>query len=194
MTRTHRPRLEALRAATAAQHKELDGIIHLMAEDVHKVYYCRILQLFYGFIKSFELTLFSHNEWKDILPLVHTRKKSDKLKSDLHQLGVDADVLSINFNPPPTETFAQALGVMYAMEGSTLGGQMMIQHLTKKFPELSHSYMRGYGPSTGKMWQEFLTALEKAQLSNEEELEMQKAAQATFSSLKKWFVEGLRSE
>lgn len=193
MSQDHRPRLASLRTATTTQHKELDGIIQLMGDSVQKSYYSKILELFYGFIKSFEGGLFSHPEWKSILPQIENRKKLEKLKADLHQLGIAAESLPVNSNPPPTSNFSEALGVMYVLEGSTLGGQMMTQHLSKKFPELAHNYMRGYGSDTGKMWQQFLSALEKADLTKAQEQEMEKAARATFTSLKNWFVQGLRS-
>lgn len=187
-------RISSLRAATTTQHQELDGLIRLMDENVQKSYYAKILSLFFGFVSSFEASLFSHPEWLSNLPEIARRKKSDKLRADLEQLDINPIHLPVNQNPPPTREFAEALGVMYVMEGSTLGGQMMTKHLAKKFPELSHHYMRGYESETGKMWQQFLAALEKFELSSDEEEKMKKAAQATFTSLKNWFVEGLRSK
>jgi len=67
------------------------------------------------------------------------------------------DALSWNF--PVIESMAQLIGVLYTLEGSTLGGQH-ISRCLEKFLGLTQDssvcFFNGYGERTQAMWQEFL--------------------------------------
>lgn len=58
------------------------------------------------------------------------------------------------------ETFGQLVGVLYVVEGSSLGGQMIAQILAKNhgFSQDSGScFFTGYGENTQTFWQGFIT-------------------------------------
>ena len=57
---------------------------------------------------------------------------------------------------------ASALGALYVLEGSTLGGQILLKQVTSAFPVSSvHGarFFTGHGDRTGAMWKEFLGTL-----------------------------------
>ncbi len=87
--------------------------------------------------------------------------KLDAINKDLQLLSVkpslpQSEVLSLN-------NIAEAWGAMYVLEGSTLGGAMILKHLkaTQKWNVEAFSYYGYYGPETGHMWQNFKNILEE---------------------------------
>lgn len=83
---------------------------------------------------------------------------------------IENDLLFLNSNKKNTEKVfrkegiseAFALGILYVVEGSTLGGRFILKNVSK-FPELSGdkgvSYFNGYGDKTGSFWKSFLNFL-----------------------------------
>ncbi len=95
-----------------------------------------------------------------------SRGLSTRLAADLRALAVpladvrDAPAASL----PALQTFAQALGACYVMEGSALGSQFMLPQLQKMLgDEMSgaDSFFRGRGAGTGAFWKGFRAALDR---------------------------------
>ncbi len=86
--------------------------------------------------------------------------KSAWLRNDLRSLGHAAKKRADRSTD--IESWAQALGVLYVLEGSTLGLQVVRKKLHDTHPALSDAgrFMLGYGPDTGRHWREFLEQLE----------------------------------
>ena len=63
---------------------------------------------------------------------------------------------------PVVASMAQALGVMYVLEGSTLGLQVVRKGCPPGHPAHGQAgrFLRGYGAHTGRRWQEFVAVLE----------------------------------
>lgn len=63
--------------------------------------------------------------------------------------------------PAPANT-PEALGMMYVLEGSTLGGRFILQQLTEVGADISElAFLDPYGPETGRRWRSFLLVLER---------------------------------
>ena len=82
------------------------------------------------------------------------RSRSAELKADLAALGLEPYVEAIEL---PDFGEAHALGIMYVLEGSRLGGRVILSRLaggSKALPTrfLSHGH--------GRLWQSFLSQLE----------------------------------
>lgn len=86
--------------------------------------------------------------------------KSDWLRADLSALG-EPPVDAIAPTPPITSQ-AQAMGVMYVLEGGTLGLQVVRKRLQDAHPVLhgADRFLRGYGAATGPLWRRFVVALD----------------------------------
>jgi heme oxygenase len=70
-----------------------------------------------------------------------------------------------DFELPQFDGYAQLMGAMYVMEGSRLGGQLIARHVEQVLtfdPGIATNYFRGVGDRTGRMWKEFLEALERS--------------------------------
>lgn len=97
---------------------------------------------------------------------IQERKKSDKIVLDLHALNA-ADAMK----EETTFTFLDqhfipnipfCFGLMYVVEGSTLGGLYISRHLmttVARDEKISTHFLNAYGQHTGNKWKRFLDAL-----------------------------------
>jgi heme oxygenase len=104
--------------------------------------------------------------------------KSAWLEADLRALDApfDARVAAA----PAVQSWAEALGTLYVIEGSTLGLQMVRKRLRHGHPALCGAgrFVAGYGDASAQHWRAFLTSLEA--LPADEWGAAEHAAQATF--------------
>ena len=159
--------LRKLRQATSELHKAVEGLpisIDLMHDDVSWDHYVRYLTCM--------MEIASHNDREvlpkvtELIPETERRYKSTWIRKDLEILAPEALRLPFpKLSCPPSITSTEfALGMAYVMEGSTLGGQVILKHLRAKFGAKvmeSASFLSGYGSKTGSMWQAFLVSLNR---------------------------------
>ena len=181
--------LSEIRNYTQTCHTELEAKLDLLNRVRVVDDYQKLLLKLYGFYAPLEEAL---GKWKpefEGLGLAfEMREKTSLLLNDLDHFklgkGLPADL-------PLPKTFAQAVGCLYVLEGSTLGAQFICRHLKSLFKEndTSLSFYQGYGSSTGKMWQEFCEFLGRYsnQLKSESEfLEVSSSAKQTFQIFGEW--------
>ena len=93
------------------------------------------------------------------------RRKAHLLSRDLRVLGLsEAEIarLPLCGLPLPMREPADALGAMYVVEGSTLGGTIIARLAERRLglsPESGGAYFRSYGPAVGDMWRSFRARL-----------------------------------
>jgi heme oxygenase len=87
----------------------------------------------------------------------HARRRSERLARDLAGLGG-----RVRPSPPmPVYGVAQALGVLYVLEGSTLGGRVIRRHLAANGGDMAGlGFLDPYGAATGDRWRSFLDVLD----------------------------------
>jgi heme oxygenase len=85
--------------------------------------------------------------------------KASWLVADLCALGSVAP--ASRMAPPQVASYPQALGVLYVLEGSTLGFQVVRKRLPADHLALTVAgrFLRGHGPLTGSIWRSFLNEL-----------------------------------
>lgn len=124
---------------------------------------------------------------ESILPDIKSRKHVGKLKSDLLHLGFEVDEAQNPFSDK-INGISYALGILYVMEGSTLGGQVISSMLKKRLPVTDEnilSYFNSYGENTPMMWNSFRIHIENAPIPIDEN-EMTQGAKDTFEHLRLW--------
>ena len=149
---------QTLKEQTALQHQQAeDLIIPLLQKLEHFSQYQALLKmylLFYGPVQA------SIRQWitPQILPDILERDHSGLLLQDL----------DINSAPHFNESLSfqnegEALGALYVLEGSTLGGQVIAKMLRKSsfIPPHKFKFFEGYGASTGERWKKFIEVLNK---------------------------------
>jgi heme oxygenase (biliverdin-IX-beta and delta-forming) len=91
------------------------------------------------------------------------QKKLPWLTDDLMALGATIpDVPAMGIIPPSTSE-AYLVGMLYVLEGSMLGGQVILKGLRKnaELSHLPHRYYTGNGQLTGARWKAFIQILEE---------------------------------
>jgi heme oxygenase len=118
------------------------------------------------------------------------RRKAPLLERDLCSAGDSPDVvaaLARCTNLPRIGGLPHALGCLYVLEGATLGGQVVLRHLTG-VPSLEgvtwFSFLSSYGAEVGPMWREFGEFL-TVQANGDDEA-IVRAACETFTTLALW--------
>lgn len=122
------------------------------------------------------------------------RRKAHLLAADLACLGLSRSSIGALPKPcglrVPMATRAEALGAMYVLEGSTLGGQLIARRVSAVLglrPGAGCSYYCAYGPAVGTMWREFRACLLAAS-SPTADYAMARTAQRTFERLRSWLT------
>lgn len=185
--------LQNLRSRTEYQHKLLEqntASKKLLSLEVSTADYAAYLTLLYGFVKSFENVVFPLLQHS--ITDIEGRRKTHLLVADLNALGIDEAGIAIIPDQFFAEVFhsnATALGGMYVLEGSTLGGAVINKHLQKILDIEAivgkAKYFTAYGSETGSRWKYFLEVFCLASSGSEEEVI--NSASQTFSLLHQWF-------
>ncbi|MCS6904300.1 MAG: biliverdin-producing heme oxygenase [Bacteroidia bacterium] len=141
---------------------------------------------FWGFHKPMEEILGAFKEWELYNFDFGRRRKLHLLYTDLLALGLDEQQIAkipICTSLPQIQTFPQALGAMYVLEGSTLGGRVILRQM-QKVAEKESAYFNSYGELTPLMWKEFCSLL--SLYSQDHEQEILSAAIQTYEKLNAW--------
>ena len=176
-----------LRTATEAEHRRLEAELDLLRPSLTLVEYVELLARFHAFYSLWEKETGGLIE--SALPgFFEERKKVFRLEADLTALNYHSDDSSWRRrcgNVPRMDNSARALGSLYVIEGSTLGGQILARHFRGKFglePDSGCAFFSGYGDRTSEMWRAFREVLAQRPASEEED--MIESAVATFRALR----------
>jgi heme oxygenase len=182
--------LHRLKTETAAAHARIEQAFDLEARTQSLVAYRDLLARLYGF----------HAAWEPRAEAIladpgffRQRRKVEHLKRDLRKLGMTRQAMGALALCEPTvsmQTPAEALGSMYVIEGSTLGGVIIARRVERSLGlggNSGCSYFRCYGGQVGTMWTAFKAALLARCPPTEEDTAIE-AAHRTFEILRSWLV------
>jgi heme oxygenase len=193
--------LSRLRLETRGEHEAVERVLDLMSASLTHEGYRQRLQQFYGFYAPLESALQAlssqpHDEadeaaWSRPVrsALAARLNKTAHLRQDLQYLGVMTEALPLCRNLPPVSTPSEVLGCLYVMEGATLGGRIITQHVGAVLgitPATGGSFFEGYGADTGKMWRGMRLLLIDSAPDTPTENTIVANAIATFASLRSW--------
>jgi heme oxygenase len=154
---------EALRQGTATLHQAVEREIGLNQSGLTRKQYQHILGEFYRIYLPLEQALEAvlHRDLPSYYP---GRRRTPHLESDLAHLKINCARLPRRQDLPSFPDLPAALGSLYVIEGSTLGGQMISRDLSERLgvvPGKGGTFFAGYGARTGRRWKEFLELLER---------------------------------
>ncbi|CAM4500937.1 heme oxygenase [Paenibacillus endophyticus] len=189
-----------LREETASNHVQIESNPYakaIMNQTLTQDEYVRYLEKFYGFIKPAERLIAQLSGWGEFGEAMGQRAKSPLLERDLHTLGLslqEIENLPECSKLPELYTVPQALGYMYVIEGSTLGGQIITKQVRKFLPLAEQEnkgteYFNAYGTETRAKWAEFREQVEQSIDSEEAAQQVIEAAKSTFGTLEVWLNE-----
>jgi heme oxygenase len=116
------------------------------------------------------------------------------LAADLQAIGVDPD--RVPRAPakllPGLPTFAHAIGAFYVLEGSTLGGRVILRDVEARIGQQitgATRFFGGRGTAAGQTWQTFKTALDAfGYKSPNLGANVASGAECVFRAITAWFV------
>jgi heme oxygenase len=147
--------------------------------------YINLLGIFYSYFGGLEKLMQSHLLTARV-PDYSKRRKAEALASDIEVLGGKLPELATTDSLPNITNHAEAMGALYVMEGSTLGGKIISEMLTKQLGlNDGLSFFRSYGDETMMMWKQFQSVLNEPELSAGTEVVA--AANETFLKFSEWF-------
>lgn len=150
--------LSRLRAQTRSSHEALEAdldIFRHLADDEGRR---RLARLFHGLHAGAEAVL---RPWLTLVPGLdyEARRRRPLLDRDLAHFG-EAPPTPCDMARPAS--LAEALGLLYVLEGSTLGGQVIRKRLLARGLGLDGvSFLDPYGADTGPRWKAFLAVLDR---------------------------------
>lgn len=170
--RDHPPALlPRLRSETAAAHARLEAALPLGDASLTREAYVALLVRFRRLYAGAEAAV---EPWAPTLAGVGValaeRRKTPLIDHDLATLGTTIGP-TLGGLPPsggdapafPVPTAGHAFGVLYVLEGSTLGGQVVLRGLERTLDITAArggAFFASYGARVGPMWRQFCAGLE----------------------------------
>lgn len=193
------PALTALRSATQAQHAELDQRSPLTSTALDDQAYLAHAARVLGWMRPLERAVWhgplAHSLPAELSPAARS-VKSRWLEQDLAEAGLSGEEIAAlpdcPYIPVP-QSLPEAFGMTYVIEGATLGGSYLLRELSPRMPNLSLTWLRGYGQQTGTLWKEFLRLLDRHVLSEPDIAAAATSAQQTFRSFRLWVIDEANS-
>lgn len=175
-----------LRNETALSHQRLERSLNLMHPHLEKDCLVELLIGFHGFHRIWEANL-ARELPAAFVPLA----RLPLIEQDLQVLGLDANKIDAIPGCAPAASLVEcadtALGSVYVLEGSTLGGRVITSHLSKMswWPPAGLRYFDPYGEQTASRWRQTLAQLADADGAHER---IVAGAVRTFEVLQYWLV------
>ncbi|NCD69302.1 biliverdin-producing heme oxygenase [Mucilaginibacter agri] len=176
---------ENLKEQTLANHQQLEKkLVGQIKGLTSKEDYIKLLQLFYGYFGGLEerINLFID---QNIIPDHANRRKTESIAADITELGGTPADKAINNDLPEINNAQQALGALYVIEGSTLGGSIISKMISGRLGlQNGLSFFNSYGDNTHQMWAVFKNIL-NGQPAESQPVVVD-AANSTFLKFENW--------
>jgi heme oxygenase (biliverdin-IX-beta and delta-forming) len=184
-----------LRDSTRDIHRRLDFALESQGLMAKLEGYQSILMRFLGLYRPLEADL-AGISWGDSRIDIGDRMKSSWLGVDLQYLGMatrDIEQLPDCRSTPRPASMAEGLGVLYVLEGATLGGQVIARQLYSRLgigAENGGRFFAAYGEKTGVMWRQLVAALDRFGEDDTAATAIERMAVATFQCFENWMNGG----
>ncbi|WJK12125.1 biliverdin-producing heme oxygenase [Pseudomonas fluorescens] len=182
------PVLQDLRAGTAELHIALEKRLPFFSDTLDLQAFERLMRAYYGFYQPLESALQDSGEIPADFDLV-SRLKAPTLQRDLHALGASDGDFSLCRQLPAIDSAAACLGVLYVLEGATLGGQILRREIATRLSlgaDNGAAFLDIYGAATGRRWRDFIEYLGSRPMDADERKAVVAAAHTTFSCFERW--------
>lgn len=184
-----------LREETRLEHKLVEAACRLPNGVQNLSDYKKCLLNFYGIIHPLEQHIATFSKWENMGLYLQKLVRTPDLKKDLRLMNVNPKLwrkASVHALPSLPE-IPFALGALYVLEGSTLGGQIIMSVLKEKMSTplgIPCGFFTGRGETTGLLWRQFCTILDAyGEQFPETHSDVTEGAKRTFNAIASWFVE-----
>lgn len=162
-----------LKEKTYAHHVRTEKLLIPRLKSIVSVEdYYSVLSIFYSFYKIIEPLVWKFISKED-LPDLYERRKLPLLEKDIVSINRNFEAIEVCKHTPQIDSKNKAFGVLYVMEGSTLGGPVIADIILKKTGSKIHEenlhFFKGYREATSAKWKVFQNSLNN-QKSNPDEI------------------------
>ena len=178
--------IDLLRERTVDVHRALEAQLVGRIKSISSLQdYSRLLRLMYGYYDALERHIQPHVETNPDLDFFN-RRKAAWLIHDMEMLG-DASDLQRCQHLPSINNATAAIGAMYVLEGSTLGGQHIATMIQKKLvlSDDALTFFHSYKGDTPAMWERFKQVLTHP-FDSRQQQDIIQAAHDTFVTFMNW--------
>lgn len=155
------PRL--VRERTAELHREVEDAVGLPHSVRSRGDYVVLLQRFHGLHAPLERRLGLPAwaaDWERLGIDLDAHRRTASLEDDLRRLG--SPLRGVAAEVPPLPRFGEALGCLYVLEGSAIGGRVLAPALRAAVGDVPTSFLAGDGAARARAWQSVRAALRRA--------------------------------
>lgn len=169
-----------IKEATKVPHQEVEKKVVSRIKAIRsEADYADLLKHFYVYFNAVEQAVAPYVT-AAVLPDLAERRNAAYIKADIEALGSTIDDLPFATAPEISNT-AQAIGALYVLEGSIMGGPYIVQMLQKGGLNKGFSFFSGYGEGSGQKWAAFTQVLNNVAKNEEEEAQVLQSAHETFA-------------
>lgn len=169
-----------LRARTRRAHEAAEQAMNLPCRVTSLEAYGELLIRLWSLHSAFEFEL-GKFAWAPVGIDFDSRKRAHWLADDISYLGLTR--CQPRALAHSIDTTGAGIGVLYVLEGSTLGGQAILQQATR-LPGISATqgarFFCGHATKTGSMWRAFIETLDRVDPISAEASIIEEAALRTF--------------
>lgn len=148
-----------LRRTTTGHHEMIERRLDLQTRLSSVSAYRTLLERLYSFYGPLEGRLQLPARRLRGLDL-EARRKTPLLAADLRKLGSDHRAIAAARRLPQVCSPSQALGVMYVLEGATLGGKVIARIAHRRLGVVPGEFFGAYGDEVGSRWLAFGATVE----------------------------------
>lgn len=179
-----------LRSATGEAHQRLEDRLDIFGRVRSAEERRALVELFYGLHEGAERALTPLLQ--DVAGLDYAeRRRVPLIRADLAALGRNSPTPMAVCPVDGPASVPEALGFLYVLEGSTLGGKVIRRHMATSGQDMTGlAFLDPYGPSSGDMWWSLLTVLRREVEAADEQIadEMVAGALSGFHHAECWLA------
>jgi heme oxygenase len=157
---TRRPELSSrLRVETLDLHKSTESALGIPGSVRSRTDYVRLLLSSWAFYSAARDALADArwiDRWSALGVNLPIHDRVPLLEGDLRALGVEPDARAAALD---IDTFAHAVGLLYVVEGSSLGGRFIGPAIAERIGDVPISFYLGEGRTHPKPWRSVVAAL-----------------------------------
>lgn len=169
-----------IKEATKGPHQEVEKKVVLKIKSIRsEADYADLLKHFYAYFNAVEQAIAPYIT-SAVLSDLSERRNASYIKADIEALGATVEELPAAV-APDISNVVQALGALYVLEGSIMGGPYIVQMLQKGGLTKGFSFFSGYGADSGQKWAAFTQVLNAIAETEEESEQALNSAHETFA-------------
>lgn len=186
--------LDKLRLSTSPLHKQLESVPLsqiVVSPQITVQKYAEYLLVMECVIRDVEAKVYP--VISNFISDIDQRKKLSWIQDDLEVLGFsvlnEATAFDADFEVP------FALGILYVLEGSSLGGRVILKNIEKQLgfnAERGAKYFSGYKENTGSLWKSFLSEMVQYEQDHDCSNAIIEGANFAFEIIREQFERGNR--